>query len=357
MVAMFFLSLSVCAFGISSNNWFKGNTELVSIVTEDGADVADRVTLVRYDERDTLEETKREIFEEAYTTIENASTLTDLNVRLNNVTAKNGMIICDLFDLDYDELGFPAKVTVVNKDLEGFIALLQYLEGEWKWVNIDLYGDELVFTADELSPYIIIVTGAGADSGSSKSGNNKFVPSVSNSGAPRLSSATNKGGENVYGLFVITPYDRLETLPEDLQPQIKDAYASIRDASDVTELNEELKAAAGDKTVAVSDLFDIRAVGEVVYSARLVMDADDLTNFVGLLHFEDGEWFWVDTEVDGNELSFVVDSLSPFAIVVAVETQTSAQTGERVPVFFIAGAFALAAASAWFFYKSRKIKG
>ncbi len=352
------LSFSVCAFAANFINVQAnaGKTELVSAVSDNGTDATEHVVLTQYEDRDKLEEEPRKILEEAYDMIDKAADLTELNVRLKNTTG--GLIVSDLFDLDSDsDEVFPIKVTIKNNNLGGFIALLHYTEGEWEWVNIDLHGDKLVFTADDLSPFAIVVTGAGSRGTSGRHGGSHFVPSVSNSGAPRINSATQRNGKNVFGLFVITPYDRLETLPDDLQGQIKAAYASIRDAEDVSELNAELKAAAGEKTVAVSDLFDIRAVGKVEYSAKLVMDADDLGNFVGLLHYEGGEWNWVDTEIDGNELHFEVDSLSPFAIVVSVETQTSAQTGERAPVFFIAGALILAAASAWFFYKSRKVEG
>lgn len=185
-----------------------------------------------------------------------------------------------------------------------------------------------------------------------------FVSSVANAGAPEVAEAAQADGSDGKALIDITPMDEKDTLPEDLQAQMDAAFDSLDKAADLTAVNAELKDAAGDQSIAVSDLFDIRVIeeGSVSFPLTITLKDKNLDNFVALLHYVDGAWQWVDAEVDGDSLTFTVDSLSPFAIIVAVDEATSAKTGDTVPYGFIIGAVVLAGAAAWFFAKSRKVK-
>lgn len=184
-----------------------------------------------------------------------------------------------------------------------------------------------------------------------------FVSSVANAGAPEVAEATQADGSDAKALIVVTPYEDKDKLSEEKQAEIDDAFDSLANAEDLAAVNDELKEAAGDQSVAVSDLFDISLTGEGEVSFPLTIGLKDknLDNFVALIHFVDGEWQWVDAEVDGEALNFAVDSLSPFAIIVAVDEASSAKTGDTVPYGFIIGAVVLAAGAAWFFAKSRKV--
>ena len=157
-------------------------------------------------------------------------------------------------------------------------------------------------------------------------------------------------------VLVFSAVTDAESLDEDTQKALDDAFDSLKDAANLADVNEDLKEAAGDKDIAVSDLFDISAKEDVSFPLTLTLKNDNLDNFVALLHFVDGEWEWVDAEVKDDELTFTVDSLSPFAIIVAAEPATSAQTGETASVGFIAAAVVLAVAAGFFFSKSRKVE-
>ena len=184
-----------------------------------------------------------------------------------------------------------------------------------------------------------------------------FVSSVASAGAPEIAEATQADGSDVKSLIAITPYEDKDKLSEEKQAELDEAFDSLANAEDLAAVNDELKEAAGDQSVAVSDLFDISLTGEgeVSFPLTITLQDKNLDNFAALLHFVDGEWQWVDAEVDGEALTFAVDSLSPFAIIVAVDEASSAKTGDTVPYGFIIGAVVLAAGAAWFFAKSRKV--
>ena len=185
-----------------------------------------------------------------------------------------------------------------------------------------------------------------------------FVSSVANAGAPEVAEAAQADGTDGKALVGITPMDEEDKLPEELKAAMDAAFESLDKASDLGAVNAELKDAAADQSIAVSDLFDIRVLeeGTVSFPLTITLKDKNLDNFVALLHYVDGAWQWVDAEVDGDSLTFTVDSLSPFAIIVAVDEATSANTGDTVPYGFIIGAVVLVGAAAWFFAKSRKVK-
>jgi len=183
-----------------------------------------------------------------------------------------------------------------------------------------------------------------------------FVDSTFNAGAPAVDAAADADGKDVAPAIEITPVTEAETLPDDAKADLEDARKSLEDAANLADLNADLKEAAGDKNLAVSDLFDISAKEDISFPATITLKNNNLANFAGLLHFVDGEWQWVDTEVDGDSATFTVDSLSPFAILVYVDEATSPATGDSIPYGFILGAVVLAGAAAWFFVKSRKVK-
>lgn len=185
-----------------------------------------------------------------------------------------------------------------------------------------------------------------------------FVSSVANAGAPEVAEAAQADGSDGKALIAVNPMDEKDKLSEAKQAEMDAAFDALDKAADLAAVNAELKAAAADQSIAVSDLFDISVheEGTVSFPLTITLKDKNLDNFVALLHYVDGEFVWVDAEVDGDSLTFTVDSLSPFAIIVAVDEATSASTGDTVPYGFIIGAVVLAGAAAWFFAKSRKVK-
>lgn len=174
----------------------------------------------------------------------------------------------------------------------------------------------------------------------------KFVSSPSGNLAPGVINF-DPADDDCTGYLVITPYSERDTLPDSLEALMKKAYDQIKNSKDLTELNADLAALAKKLKIkgadlAVSDLFDIRVEGCTVHEGHhefdIVVSADTLKHFVGLLHMkENGEWELIkDAKVisNGEHLAFSVDTMSPFAIVVDTSANPS-QTGDTslAPVY------------------------
>lgn len=138
-----------------------------------------------------------------------------------------------------------------------------------------------------------------------------------------------RGSEDCTGDLIVTPYKERATLPADLKTLIEKAYGDIAASKDLSTLNADLAAVAAAKDIAgtdlkVSDLFDVRYEGCTNHgeghSFDIVVKANTLHRFVGLLHMnQNGEWELIENAKvinNGEHLSFYVDSLSPFAVVV-----------------------------------------
>lgn len=145
--------------------------------------------------------------------------------------------------------------------------------------------------------------------------------------------------------LIITAYSERHTLPDDIRATIEKAYSDIVAAEDLSSLSAELVDAANalgidTKDLAVSDLFDISYINcddhEGHGAFRIKLRPDALQGFVGLLHLVDGKWDVVENakvEPDGQHLTFSVDTLSPFAIVVQTEdgSEQTPSSGDSLP--------------------------
>lgn len=337
-----------------------GSPEIVEAAQSDGSDGKDLIALTPYAEREKLSDAKREALEAAFESLDKAPKLAEINDELTAAVADQGVAVSDLFDISELEEGsakLPMSIKLKDNNLGGFVALLQFVDGAWNWVDAKVEGDKLSFSADRLGDFAIIVTGEGgsAAGGATSYG---FISSVANAGAPELAGASQSDGTDVKTQIVITPYDKKGTLSQANRNILVKAYKSLNKATDLTALNDELKAAAGSQGIAVSDLFYVSTAkgANVKYPVSIQMKDKNLDNFIALLHFVDGKWQWVDSEVEGDVLNFDADSLGAFATIVSVDEASSARTGDPVPYGFIIGAVVLAGAAAWFFVKSRKVK-
>lgn len=197
--------------------------------------------------------------------------------------------------------------------------------------------------------------------------NGGFVSSPSTNLAPELVDAR-VDSEDCLATVILTAYiDRHELSAED-RAALEDAYATIAANADLTKLTKDLIAKAealGIATTAlsVSDLFDISLINcePDVHaehgSFHITLKAETAKNFVALLHYMNGEWSVVDdATVDGTELSFSVDSFSPFAIVVNTYGESEPPvTGDAYLIGACAAVMAVSAvAFAVAYKKSRK---
>lgn len=154
-----------------------------------------------------------------------------------------------------------------------------------------------------------------------------FVQSPSRNDGPILVESENES-EECTAKLVVTPYKDRKTLPEKALNEIEEVYKVIVKCKDLTTLNAAFASFVADKglkaiNLAVSDLFDVSYyncdVHEPHGSFRIKLSANTLNRFVGLLHYKDGEWEFVENAhvlPDGETLEFSIKDLSPFAIVV-----------------------------------------
>lgn len=171
-----------------------------------------------------------------------------------------------------------------------------------------------------------------------------FLESPSRNPAPELIDVILP--EDCTAETIITSYADRKSMSDDKIAAIEGAYKAIKEASDITSLNQQFKdyvksKGLDSKKLAVSDLFDVSYYGCEVHEYHkqftFTIDADTLKNFVGLLHLHDGEWDFVENakiNEDGS-LTFKVDAFSPFAIIVNTGASDT-PTGDVTPWILIA---------------------
>lgn len=148
--------------------------------------------------------------------------------------------------------------------------------------------------------------------------------------------------------IVITPFGERDSLSAELLEIIEKAYNEIKNADNISELNEEFKKYLDDlgidpENVAISDLFNIDGVGcencgkEGAHKGFTVtIDADTTNGFVGILQYVNGAWVFVEAKVNPNgTVTFTVDNFGPIAIAVDTGAEET-PTGDIVPVILIA---------------------
>lgn len=179
-----------------------------------------------------------------------------------------------------------------------------------------------------------------------------FLQSPSKNSAPVLIEGTNES-EDCTAEIVVTPYSERQTHDDEKRAEIEKAYNVIVTVDDLTSLNDDLADLVDEKEIssdvlAVSDLFDVSFYGCEAHaehgSFRISLRVDTLKGFVSLLHFKDDEWNLIENAtVEGDVLTFTVDDLSPFAIVVERAPQTGDEfNGWIYIVLMIVSAAALA---------------
>ncbi len=190
-----------------------------------------------------------------------------------------------------------------------------------------------------------------------------FVSSPSGNAAPTVDSFDFEN-DSCTATVVVTAYSQRNALSADAKAAIEAAYNSIKSSNDVSSLNADLAALAKSKDIkgtnlAVSDLFDVTYTGCNAHTGHgkvtVTLKAETLKDFVGLLHYVNGGWELVSgATAEGGKLTFTVDSLSPFAIVVDA-TPDSPPTDDNGTVYLLVAIAALSLAAAVIcFKKSRK---
>lgn len=179
-----------------------------------------------------------------------------------------------------------------------------------------------------------------------------FVSSPSGSSAPDLYEYSNTD-HNCTATLVITSYADRHTLDDETREKLEAAYTEIANSTDITTLNADLAKLAKDmgidgKKLAVSDLFDVSYHSCPSHSEHgafhITIKPETLQKFVGLLHRNGDNWELLEAKVEGEMLTFVVEDLSPFAIVVDTSAG-SPITGDFSNVGFYIAAMTVSAAA------------
>ena len=121
--------------------------------------------------------------------------------------------------------------------------------------------------------------------------------------------------------LIICAYADRGQLSDSSRATLEEAYASIVSAEDVLDICPELaEAGFSSGVLAVSDLFEIyytNCDNHNGHSVTITLRPRVTENFAAVLHYVDGTWENVDNakvEKNGTDITFEVDSLSPFAI-------------------------------------------
>jgi hypothetical protein len=156
-------------------------------------------------------------------------------------------------------------------------------------------------------------------------GPGRFITSPSGVDAPELIESENSN-DACNAKVVITAFADRHTLDDATRQKMEKAYNDIVNATDLANLNADLAALAKTMKIdsgklAVSDLFDISYVDCADHDGHgyftITLKPETVKNFVGLMHLNGDNWELVkDVKVEGNNITFTVEELSPFAIVV-----------------------------------------
>lgn len=194
-----------------------------------------------------------------------------------------------------------------------------------------------------------------------------FISSPGGKKGPELVDYDNANSECT-AILIITSYADRHTLDDATRAKLEEAYSIIVNSTDITTLNAALAKLADDqnmdgKKLAVSDLFDISYYSCDIHDDHgaftVTIKPETLTNFVGLLHLNGDEWELIDNakveEQDGEEvLTFTIEELSPFAIVVNTDEEAPQTSDDFQWLFYIALMVVSAAAMVFIGFKLKE---
>ncbi len=171
-----------------------------------------------------------------------------------------------------------------------------------------------------------------------------FTVSPGTVGAPTLISFINETADCTADIIVTAYKDRAE-LTDDKETAIEEAYKDIIDAADLSALEASLADAANKLGIstadlAVSDLFDVSYNSCDVHDSHgsftIQLKANTFSTFVKLLHYTGEAWEAVEgaTVDESDVLTFTVDNLSPFAVVVNTKGADIPVTGDYSYIFY-----------------------
>ncbi len=139
-------------------------------------DCISEIIIIAYANRHNLPDDVRELIENAYNTLANTNDVGTLNSGLKALADKynvstSDFAISDLFDIsmtdcDSHEEHGSFDLVIAPESLKNFVCLLHYYDGKWNIVEdaeVTNNGEHLKFSADEFSPFAIVVNTKDAE--------------------------------------------------------------------------------------------------------------------------------------------------------------------------------------------------
>ncbi|MBE6953390.1 MAG: hypothetical protein E7452_07550 [Ruminococcaceae bacterium] len=141
----------------------------------------------------------------------------------------------------------------------------------------------------------------------------------------------------------VVPFSNRSIMDEAMRLVLEESYDTIVNTANVGDLNADLNKKANELNIpaqylVVSDLFDVHTIGCDLPHHHgpytVTISADLLERFVGLIHYKNSAWELITSaSVSGDNLTFTVNELSPFAIVINTDPDfvDPSQGGEDNP--------------------------
>lgn len=141
----------------------------------------------------------------------------------------------------------------------------------------------------------------------------------------------------------VVPFSNRGIMDEAMRLVLEESYDTIVNTANVGDLNADLNKKANELNIpaqylVVSDLFDVHTIGCDLPHHHgpytVTISADLLERFVGLIHYKNSAWELITSaSVSGDNLTFTVNELSPFAIVINTDPDfvDPSQGGEDNP--------------------------
>ncbi len=314
--------------------------------TNESPDCSGKIVVSAYTDRDDLSAASKAEIEAAYKNIKETADLGTLSVELgliaeeNNVTTDK-LSVVQIFDIscvDCDDHDAHGAFTIIMMPtaFERFMALMHYVDGEWEFIQTEKTENGIKFIVDKFSPFAVVVHDDSINEPTTPE--NPVITT-----APTLVSAANES-KNCIGSVSIRTYENRDQLSAEAKAQMEAAYATVTATSDLGTLNADLKKLAKERKIETTKLsavsvFDISCEGcdnHAFHGSFTVKIRPESTkNFMAVMHFTDGKWELLECKESMGDITFEVDSLSPFML---IEHDGSAQ--DEVSPMAIAGVIA-----------------
>lgn len=158
-----------------------------------------------------------------------------------------------------------------------------------------------------------------------------FVSSPSVQSTPELVDYVFTG--DCEGELVVTPYSDRDSLDSDDKNLLEDAYQTIYDSDDLTDLFDGIEIPEGKSGLGVSDLFFIDYAGCDEHDDHnpftVTIKPEIVKNLAGVYVLVNGVWTAVEYKLDGENLVITSEYYGPYAIVVG--TGDVPGTGDSFP--------------------------